>query len=89
MPPLNASEDFARRTLSAIRGLLPRLAYVTRLRDKSGTYHHWGLARTYGADAASEAMLQAHKELVTAILRTPLAKLMAELDAPGEDAAFL
>ena len=43
MPLFSASEDFARRTLSAIPGLLSRLAYMTSLRDEQGNYCHWGL----------------------------------------------
>jgi hypothetical protein len=82
MPLLSASEDFTRRTLSEIPGLLSRLAYVVRLRDKNGDYCHWGLARTHGTTAATEAMRRAHTELLTQVLRTPLPQLVRELEDP-------
>ncbi len=80
MPLFSASEDFARRTLSAISGLLPRLAYMTCLRDEQGDYRHWGLERTHGAAAAAEAMRRAHLEVVAEVLRTPLSQLMREVE---------
>ncbi|MGA2961130.1 MAG: hypothetical protein ABSD96_05610 [Candidatus Korobacteraceae bacterium] len=80
MPLFSASEDFTRRTLSAIPGLLSRLAYITSLRDEKGNYRHWGLARTHGTAAATEAMCRAHLEVLTEVLRTPLPQLMREVE---------
>lgn len=80
MPLLSAWEDFTKRTLSGIPGLLSRLVYVIGLRDENGNYRHWGLARTHGTIAASEAMGRAHLELLTEVLRTPLPRLMQELE---------
>jgi hypothetical protein len=80
MPLLSASEDFGRRTLSAIEGVLSRLAYVIRLRDENGEYRHWGLARIHGPAAASQAVRSAHSEVLSEVLRTPLSQLMKELD---------
>ena len=80
MPLFSASEDFTRRTLSAIPGLLSRLAYITSLRDEKGKYRHWGLARTHGTAAATEAMRRAHLEVLTEVLHTPLSQLMREVE---------
>ncbi len=80
MPLFSASEDFTRYTLSAIPELLSRLAYITSLRDKEGTYCHWGLVRTHGSAAATEAMGHAHLEVLTKVLRTPLSQLMREVE---------
>ncbi len=80
MPLFSASEDFARRTLSEIPGLLSRLAYITSLRDEKGNYRHWGLTRTHGTAAAREAMCHAHLEALTHVLRTPLSQLMREVE---------
>jgi hypothetical protein len=84
MPLFGASEDFARRTLSGIPGLLSRLAYITSLRDEKGSYRHWGLARTHGTAAAAEAMCRAHLEVLTEVLRTPLSQLMREVEDPQQ-----
>lgn len=84
MPLFSASEDFARRTLSTIPGLLSRLAYITSLRDEQGNYHHWGLARTHGAAIAAEAMRLAHMEVLAEVLRTPLSELMREVEDPQQ-----
>ena len=40
---------------------------------------HWGLARVYGETAAQEALNQAHKSVFSAVLRTPLPKLLEDL----------
>jgi hypothetical protein len=84
MPLLSASEDFTRRTLSGIPGLLSRLAYIARLRDEKGNYRHWGLTRTHGSAAAEEAMCRAHIELLTEVLRMPLGQLMREVEYPQQ-----
>ena len=84
MPLFNALEDFTRRTLSAMPGLLSRLAYITSLRDEKGNYCHWGLARTHGTAAATEAMGRAHLEVLTQVLRTPLSQLMREVEDPQQ-----
>jgi hypothetical protein len=84
MPLFSALEDFTRRTLSGIPGLLSRLAYITSLRDEKGSYRHWGLTRTHGTAAATEAMCHAHLEVLTEVLRTPLAQLMREVEDPQQ-----
>jgi hypothetical protein len=84
MPLFSALEDFTRRTLSGITGLLSRLGYITSLRDEKGNYSHWGLARAHGNAAATEAMGRAHLEVLTQVLRTPLSQLMREVEDPQQ-----
>ncbi len=84
MPLFSASEDFTRRTLSGVPGLLSRLAYIASLRDDKGSYRHWGLARTHGTAAATDAMCRAHLEALTEVLRTPLSQLMREVEDPQQ-----
>ena len=72
----SALEDFETNTLGAVHGLLRRLTYVGRLHDGDGTYQHWGLARVYGNDAAQGAIRTSHRELVSEVLKKPLALLL-------------
>lgn len=72
----SALEDFETNTLGSVRGLLRRLTYVGRLHDGNGAYQHWGLARVYGNDAAQGAMRASHRELVSEVLKKPLALLL-------------
>src|SRR5271168_197162 len=78
----SALEDFEANTLSAFPGLLRRLSYVGRLREGDGTgderYRHWGLARVYGDEAAQGAMRRSHRELLSEVLKKPLAVLLKD-----------
>ena len=78
MTLLSAYEDFVSRTLASLPGLLARLVYLGSLRDDSGDYCHWGMARTFGQGSTSEALAQAHNEAWLEVLRTPLPALFAE-----------
>lgn len=73
-------EDLQARTLRAVSGLLGKLGYFASLRQKDGSYQHWGLARVHGETAAQTALADAHRSLVSDILRTPLRKLLQDLD---------
>ena len=75
---LSAYEDFVVRTLAPLRGWLARLLYLGSLRNQSGEYGHWGMARTFGPASASEALAQAHTEVWLSVLRTPISSLYAE-----------
>ncbi len=88
---LSAGEDFCYRTLAAVPGALPKLAYLARLRDQQGQYRHWGMNRTYGEKAAAAAMAEAHTQVWLEVLRTPIPKLFAQLSAmdPGTRRAVL
>jgi hypothetical protein len=74
----SALDDFRGRSLRAVSGLMRKLDYVASLREPDGTYSHWGLARVYGADAAQGAVSEAHRGIVTTILRTPFSKLLQD-----------
>jgi hypothetical protein len=71
-------------TLRAISGVLRRLEYFGALRDRSGTYAHWGLERVHGDSAAKKAMLEAHKSLVSQVLSTPIKNLLADVEHSSE-----
>jgi hypothetical protein len=75
----SAFEDFESSTLPAIAGLLGRFSYIGRLYVGEGVYEHWGLEKIHGEDQARRAIRSSHRVLLTAILRKPLASLLADL----------
>lgn len=75
---LSAHEDFVRNTLSRLSGVLDRLTFTARVRMKEG--EHWGLARVHGRDAAQKALGEAHRDLTSTTLKTPLIELSTEYD---------
>jgi hypothetical protein len=75
---LSPSEDLARRTLAALRGKLEKLNFLAGLRADETRYEHWGLARTYGAEAAQQAMAEAHQRAFLEVLSSPLPELDGE-----------
>ncbi len=77
----SAYEDFSARTLSALTGAWQRLQYLAELRAPDGRYRHWGMARTFGDDAAQRTLAQVHTELFLEILRMPLRRLAGEYSA--------
>jgi len=82
-----ALEDFQGRSLRAVSGLLPKLAYVASLREADSSYRHWGLSRVFGEAAAQQAVTEAHRGIVSTILRTPLGKLLQDIEqsiGPGK-----
>jgi hypothetical protein len=86
----SALQDLKQNTLSALSGLLARLAYLASLRRESGHYEHWGMKSVYGAETAERALRAAHGETVAAILKTPLSALEEDLEvsrAPSEISA--
>ena len=72
-------EDLQASTLRAIAGLLGKLEYFSGLRKADGTYAHWGLSRVHGEGAAQSALREAHHGLISKILRTPLCKLLDDV----------
>jgi hypothetical protein len=76
----SALEDLRGTTLQAISGSLRRLEYLARLRTLQGTYVHWGLARVHGSAAATKALEQEHRAVVSKILSTPIQRLLAEVE---------
>ncbi len=74
------AEDFQERTLRAVAGVLGKLGYVAGLREADGTYMHWGLSRIHGDAATQRALTEAHKGLVSRILRMPMRKLLQDVE---------
>lgn len=76
----SAAEDLQARTLRAVSGLLGKLIYLAGLRQDDGSYAHWGLSRVHGETASQRALGDAHRNVVSSILRTPLRKLLQDLE---------
>jgi hypothetical protein len=76
----SALRDLKETTLAAVSGLLGKLAYLASLRREHGRYEHWGMESVYGEGAAQRALKTAHSEMLTGVLRTPLATLLEDLD---------
>ena len=81
---LSPKEDFAQRTLSAFSSLLAKLAYVANLRGDRG-YDHWGLERIYGDHPSRKAIAEAHSDLWSQVLRTPIRRLAGEYQSESQD----
>jgi hypothetical protein len=77
---LSPNDDFKNRTLKALPSLLEKLIYACSLRNKDGTYKHWGLSRTFGQQKADGAVGQAHTEMTTEIIRTPLREVYQQFE---------
>jgi hypothetical protein len=75
----SALQDIKETTLSAVSGLLGKLAYLASLRQGHGRYQHWGMETVHGVESSERAMRQAHTEVVARVLRTPLAALQEDL----------
>jgi hypothetical protein len=76
----SALQDVKETTLAAIAGLLGKLVYLASLRRAAGRYEHWGIEAVHGAESSERALKTAHVEIVTGVLRTPLANLVDDLD---------
>jgi hypothetical protein len=77
------AEDLQDRTLRAVAGLLGKLRYLAGLREADGTYVHWGLARIHGEEATQRALSEAHRGIVSRILRMPLHSLLQDVEDSG------
>jgi hypothetical protein len=75
----SVKEDLQARTLRAVAGLLGKLSYFASLRREDGTYSHWGLSRVYGEEASQQALTEAHRTVLSTILRAPLSKLVEDV----------
>jgi len=80
----SALQDVKETTLSAINGLLARLAYLGSLRRGHGKYEHWGIELVHGPEASERALKAAHIEVMGSVLRTPLAGLEDDLKESSE-----
>jgi hypothetical protein len=75
----SAIQDVQDRTLRAVAGALAKLQYLVSLRNPDGSYSHWGLERVHGEAATQNALKDAHRGVVSSILRTELRNLVREL----------
>jgi len=76
----SALQDVRETTLAAVAGLLGKLAYLASLRRSHGRYEHWGMEAVHGAESSERALSTAHAEVVTGVLRMPLASLETDLE---------
>lgn len=72
-------EDFSRTTLAALPGTLRKLQYVAGLRQRNGDYFHWGMSRIHGEETANVTIAQAHSDVFSHLLRTPISSLWEEM----------
>jgi hypothetical protein len=75
---LNATEDFKKRTLSALPTLLEKLAYICSLQTSDGDYTHWGMSRMFGPQSTYEAIQSAHTETAGALIGVPIQRIYGE-----------
>lgn len=73
-----AADDFKNRSLAVLPTLLERLAYICSLQTQDGTYRHWGLTRAFGHRVAFETIYNAHLEMATELVQTPLRDIYRE-----------
>jgi hypothetical protein len=76
-----ACEDLKVRTLVSLPGSFGRLIYLASMRDyNTGQYYHDGLAKRFSEVAAAEALAKCHREVFQLLLRSPLEKIVGELE---------
>jgi hypothetical protein len=75
----SALQDIKETTLSAVSGMLGKLTYLASLRGGQGHYEHWGMETVHGVESAERALRQAHLEVMGKVLRTPLPRLLEDL----------
>lgn len=80
----SALQDLRETTLAAVSGLLAKLAYLASLRNREGGYLHWGFALLHGEEASDRALKTVHSELMSTVLRTPIADLVEDLRESSE-----
>ena len=80
----SALQDLKETTLAAVNGRLGKLTYLASLRGSRGGYEHWGMEAVHGVESSERALRLAHAEIVTGILRSPLAKLEGDLEESSQ-----
>lgn len=80
----SALENLQQTTLQAVAGWLRRLEYFSGLRDKTGGYSHWGLARVYGDLAAKRALAEAHRNTLSQVLAMPMRALIKDVEQSSQ-----
>jgi hypothetical protein len=81
----SALQDVRETTLAAVSGLLAKLAYLGSLRRREGGYLHWGMSLVHWEESSERALKAAHTEVLSTVLRTPIARLMEDLRESSED----
>jgi hypothetical protein len=81
----SALQDLRETTLAAVSGLLAKLAYLGSLRRREGGYLHWGMSLVHGEESSDRALKVAHSEVLSAVLKTPIADLMEDLRESSQD----
>jgi hypothetical protein len=81
----SALQDLRETTLDAISGLLAKLDYLASLRRRDGGYSHWGLSLVHGEESSGRALKAAHTEVLSNVLRTPIAELEDDLHESSRD----
>ncbi|MGB8919286.1 MAG: hypothetical protein WCC89_20710 [Candidatus Sulfotelmatobacter sp.] len=75
----SAVQDLRETTLAAVSGLLAKLAYLGSLRRREGGYGHWGMSLVHGEESSDRALKAVHSEVLSTVLRTPIADLVEDL----------
>ena len=81
----SAFEDLSRTTLRAVSGCLRKLEYLAGLRSRRGEYEHWGFGKVYGQSTANKVLADAHREMVSEVLSTPLKTLVEDVKASSSE----
>ena len=81
----SALQDLRETTLAAVSGLLAKLAYLGSLRRQEGGSLHWGMSLVHGEESSDRALKAAHTEVLSTVLRTPIADLMEDLRESSQD----
>jgi hypothetical protein len=75
----SAIQDLRETTLAAVSGLLAKVAYLGSLRRREGGYGHWGMSLVHGEESSDRALKAVHSEVLSTVLRTPIAELVEDL----------
>lgn len=81
----SALQDLRETTLAAVTGLLAKLTYLASLRRGEGGYRHWGLSLIHGEESSERALHTAHADVLSKVLRKPIADLVEDLRESSED----
>jgi hypothetical protein len=81
----SALQDLRETTLAAVSGMLAKLSYLASLRRREGGYRHWGMSLVHGEEASDRALRAAHTEVLSTVLRAPIADLVEDLRESSQD----
>ena len=85
---ISALQDIQETTLAAVRGLLRKLEYLAYLQDRRGSYSHWGISRVHGDAAAQQALAEAHRQVLSHVLQTPISRLLEDVEKSSSSAGL-